>query len=588
MSLEAYIAVGTIIVTISLLIFTRYAVDIVFMSGLSLLIILGILPAHEALIGFSNEGMLTVGVLYVVAAGLKETGAVQWLVRSFLGSPKNFFRAQLKLMLPVMFFSAFLNNTPVVAMLIPAVSDWCKRLQLSPSKLMLPVSYAAILGGTCTIIGTSTNLVINGLLIDQVGLGLGVFDILWIGLPTALLGMGFILLFSRWLLPERIPVAEKLNNPREYTIEMVVDPNGPLVGKSIEAAGLRHLPNVFLADIERSDRLLTAVSPREILVPNDHLLFVGVIESLVDLHKTRGLMPAGEQVFKLNTPRPERTLIEAVVSDSCPVVGRTVSAARFRSVYNAVVIAVARNGERIGRKIGDIILRAGDTLLLEAPPSFAEQYRNSRDFLLIHQLDNANPPRHDRALLAVAILAFMVILASFGVLSMFAAALLAAGLMIGLGCITGRLAKRHIDWQVLIVIAASFGLGKALEVTGASIIIAQNLINLAGGDPWLSLVLIYFITTLFTAVITNNGAAVLLFPICLATAENLGVNFMPFIITLMMAASASFATPISYQTNLMVYGPGGYHFSDYLRIGILLNVILGLLAVFLIPIIWRF
>ncbi len=588
MSLEAYIAVFIVITTISLLVFTRYAVDFVFMAGLSALIILGILPVHEALVGFSNEGMLTVGVLYIVAAGLKETGTIQWLVQSFLGTPKSFFRAQIRIMLPVVFFSAFLNNTPVVAMLIPAISDWCKRLHLSPSKLMLPVSYAAILGGTCTLIGTSTNLVVNGLLINQTGKGLGVFDILLVGLPTALLGIAFIIIFSRWLLPERIPVAAKLSNPREYTIEMVVDDNGPLVGKSIEAAGLRSLPNVFLADIERSGTLLTAVSPRENLVSGDHLLFVGVIESLVDLHKMRGLTPAIDQVFKLNIPRPERTLIEAVVSDSCPAIGRTVRDARFRSVYNAVVIAVARNGERIGRKIGDITLQAGDTLVLEAHPSFTEQYRNSRDFLLIHELDNANPPRHDRAILAIGILALMVILASFNVLSMLAAALLAAGLMITTGCITGRLARRNIDWQVLIVIAASFGLGKALETTGAAQVIADNLIGLAGGHPWFSLIIIYFITTFFTAVITNNGAAVLIFPICVATAESLDVSLMPFIITLMMAASASFATPISYQTNLMVYGPGGYHFSDYMRIGLPLNLLLGLLAIFLIPAIWPF
>lgn len=588
MSPEAYIVVSVVIVTIALLIFTRLAVDIVFMAGLSFLIIVGVLPVQEALIGFGNEGMMTVGVLYIVAAGLKETGAVQWLVQSFLGSPKGFFRAQFKLMLPVMFFSAFLNNTPVVAMLIPAISDWCKRLRLSPSKLMLPVSYAAILGGTCTLIGTSTNLIINGLLIEHKNISLKIFDILGIGLPTAFVGLLFILVFSRWLLPERIAVAEKLKNPREYTIEMVVDPNGPLVGKSIEKAGLRHLPNVFLADIERSGRLLTAVSPQEILSANDNLLFVGVIESVVDLHKMRGLLPASDQVFKLNVPRPERTLIEAVVSDICPVVGRTVSAGRFRSIYNAIVIAVARNGERIGKKIGGIVLQAGDTLLLEAPPAFAEQYRNSRDFLLIHQLDNTNPPRHDKALLAIAILILMVTLASFGILSMFAAALLATGLMISTGCITGRVARRYIDWQVLTVIAASFGLGKALEITGASQVIAQNLIGLASGHPWLSLILIYFITALFTAVITNQGSAVLIFPICMATAESLDVNYMPFIITLMMAASASFATPISFQTNLMVYGPGGYHFSDYLRIGLPLNLVLGVLAVVLIPIIWHF
>jgi di/tricarboxylate transporter len=278
--------------------------------------------------------------------------------------------------------------------------------------------------------------------------------------------------------------------------------------------------------------------------------------------------------------------LEAVISNSAPMVGKSVREGRFRSLYNAVIIAVARNGERIDKKIGDIVLQPGDTLLLEAAPEFAQAHRNSRDFFLVSRVENSNPPRHERALLAFGILVAMVGAVTLGWLSMLQAALLAAGLMLITRCITGNVARRSVDWQVLIVIAASFGLGRALEVTGAAESIATSLVALAGGDPYLSLVIIYLITMVFTELITNNGAAVLMFPIALATATGLDVNFSVFAICIMMAASASFATPIGYQTNLMVYGPGGYRFTDYFRIGIPLNLIMALVTLLIAPLVW--
>ena len=589
MSAEAWFTIAVISLCFGLLAFTRFATDIVLMGGLTLLLVAGVLTPEQALGGLANEGVVTVAALFVVVAGLKDTGAIAWVVEYVLGRPKSLRDGQWRMMLPVAAMSAFLNNTPVVAMMIPAVQDWARRHRLSVSKLLMPLSYAAMVGGTCTLIGTSTNLVINGLWIQETGgAGLGIFDLAKVGIPIALGVIAAVIVLSPWLLPDRRSAISQFEDVRGYTVEMLVDPEGPLVGKTIEEAGLRQLPGLYLIEIDRKDQLIPAVSPQERLQPDDRLVFTGVVESVVDLQRIRGLRPATDQVFKLDVPRPSRCLIEAVVSDSFPYTGKTIRESRFRTRYNAAIIAVSRNGEQLKKKIGDIVLQPGDTLLLEAHPSFLEQQRNSRDFYLVSRLEDSNPLRHDRALLAIAILGGMVITAAAGWLSMLEAAMLAGGLMLISRCTSAGAARRAVDWQILIVIAASLGLGEALYVTGAAQVIAEKLLALAGDSPVQALSLIFALTALFTAVITNNTAAVLMFPIALAASRSLEVSFMPFLVTIMVAASISFVTPIGYQTNLMVYGPGGYHFTDYVKMGLPLTLLVGVLVVSLVPLWWPF
>ncbi|MEX0731673.1 MAG: SLC13 family permease [Aquisalimonadaceae bacterium] len=568
---------------------TRLAADMVFLGGVTLLLVTGVLTPNEAFAGLGNQGLITVGVLYVVVAGMQETGGIHWIVQRVLGRPSSLAHAQVRLMAPVAVLSAFLNNTPVVAMLIPAVSEWARKFNLASSKLMIPLSYAAILGGTCTLIGTSTNLVVNGLIIEYTPAdGLRMFDLAWVGVPVALAGLVFILLTTRWLLPDRRPAISQMGDPREYSVEMLVDRHGPLVGRTVEDAGLRHLSGMFLAEIDRGGNVIPAVSPQERLQAGDRLVFVGIVESVVELQRIRGLTPATNQVFKLHGHRSQRTLVEAVVSGTCPVAGRSIRDGRFRSLYDAVVIAVARDGERLRQKVGDVVLRPGDTLLLEARPAFLEQQRNNRDFFLVSKLEDAATLRHEKAPIALALLLLMVVVVSLGWMSMLEGALLAAGGMIVTRCVGADAARRSVDWSVLLVIAGAFGIGLAMDKTGVAQALAHGVIGLTGDLPWFNLAVVYILTALFTAVITNNAAAVLMFPIAYALAGDIGVDFMPFIIAVMLAASASFATPIGYQTNLMVMGPGGYRFADFLRLGLPLNLITGAVAVAVIPWIWPF
>ena len=613
---DALFTLGVLALVFGMLIWSRVAPDVVLIGGVVLLLLRGILSPREALAGLANEGMATVGVLFIVGAGVRQTGGIDWIAQYLFGRPKTATRAVARLMLPTAGLSAFMNNTPLVAMLIPVVSDWAKQQRVAASKLMMPLSYAAILGGTCTLIGTSTNLVVDGQLKDEAkrqiaasvkagateaeareqfanstGLpadGMRMFDITWIGLPSMLIGCAFIVFSARWLLPDRRPAISNLDDPRSYTIEMLVEADSPLVNKSIEEAGLRHLPGVFLAEVDRDGFVLPAVAPEERLRANDRLVFVGVVESVIDLQKIRGLIPATDQVFKLTAPRATRCLVEAVVSNSCPVAGKTIRDGRFRSIYNAAVIAVARNGERIQKKIGDIVLRPGDTLLLEAHPSFVDQQRNSRDFFLVSRLEDSQPPRHDRAFLATAILLGMVLAVALTNIGMLKAAMVAAGLMLLTRCCTVSLARRSVDWEVLLAIAASFGISAALEKTGAAKMVADNLIGLAAGSPWGTLAMVYLVTLIATELITNNAAAALMFPLAIATAARLEASAMPCVVAVMMAASAGFATPIGYQTNLMVYGPGGYRFADYLKVGVPLDLLIGVVTVLLAPLVWPF
>ena len=591
---EAWFTVGVVCLLIIGLARNFGPPDLLALGALTLLIVVGKLSGstrlpvpEDAVANFGSTALVTVGVLFVIVTGLTQTGAMHLLTHRLLGRPKSEKQAQLRLLPPVAALSAFLNNTPIVAMFLPVVDDLCRKTGLSQSRLFLPLSYAATFGGLCTLIGTSTNLIINGE-IARAGLEpLGMFELSWVGIPCAMAGMIYILVFSKILLPDRRPAISLSDDPRQYTVEMSVLAGGPLVGQSVEKAGLRHLPGLFLAEIARADDVIPAVAPTEKLQADDRLVFVGIIESVVDLKKIRGLVPSDEQAATVNVPDTHRCLIEAVVSNRCPLIGKTIRDGQFRSTYNAAVLAIARSGERINAKLGDVVLQPGDTLLLESHTAFEKKQRNSQDFFLVSSVENSAPIRHRQAGVALGIMAAMVVVVTIGVLDIMTAAMVAAGLMVGTRCCTGTEGRRSVDISLLLVIGSALGIGKAMETTGAAATIAEALIGFAGGNERAVLVALYLVTMIFTELITNNAAAVLMFPIALASAKKLGVDDpRPLIVAVMIAASAAFVTPFGYQTNLMVYGPGGYKYSDYVRFGLPLGLLFMAICVILVPLIW--
>jgi len=588
MGYEAYLTLVVVMAVLGTLIISNIATDVILMSALVVLIISGVLTPLEGLAGFSNPGVMTIATLYIVAAGLKETGAIQWIAGRLLGQPNSVRQGMLKVILPTSVMSAFMNNTAVVAMFIPSIQEWSKRVNIPASKLLIPLSYAAILGGTCTLIGTSTNLVIDGLMQSTFNQKMGMFTLTWLGLPLLVIGGAFLYFFADYLLPDRQGAIDQLGNAREYSVDVLVDEAGPLAGKTIEEAGLRNLSFGYLVEIHRGSRILSAVAPDTLLQANDELVFIGAPECARELRHIHGLSPANGDVDKLKIARHERCLVEAVVGPEFVGLDQSIKDSRFRTRFQAAILSVSRNGQRIQGKIGDIHLQLGDTLLLETGQDFVGQYRSRRDFLLVSAMNDSTPPAFNKAPMALYVLLAMVVLSATGLLSILEAAFLAAGTMLVTRCISVTKARRNIDLTVITVIAASFSLGEAMTKTGMAEQIAQWMMLDGTLSPWVMLALVYLMTTLFTEVITNNAAAILMFPIAVSISQQLGVDYMPFVIAVMFAASASFMMPLGYQTNLMVMGPGGYRTSDFMKIGIPMNIVVTVTSIFLIPFIWAF
>jgi di/tricarboxylate transporter len=591
MGAEAWLTLVVVVILFAALVKNLAPPDLAFLSASALLALCGVITPDEAFAGFSNSGMLTVAVLFVVAAGLRETGILDFLGQQVLGGAKTTRGVLARLAALVIPMSAFLNNTPIVAMFVPVVIDWSRRHRVSPSKLLIPLSYLTILGGTCTLIGTSTNLVVNGLMIENGVETMSLFEIGRIGLPYAIVGVAYLLVFGQRLLPDRKELLEQLGESRrEYLAEMLVQPTCRLVGKTVEEAGLRQLPGLFLIEIECQDRRITPVGPDDVLEANSRLVFTGIVSSIIDLERIPGLVSVVDPNYEMRPSQLQgRRLCEAVVSESSPLIGKTIRDADFRATYGAAVVAVHRGGKRVEMKIGDITLRPGDTLLLQVRPHFLRAHRHDPAFCLISEMEDWRPLRRDRAWLALALFAVLIAFMSTGFASTLVAATLIAVLMVACGCISAGDARRSVEWQVLVTIAAAFGVGSALQNSGLATAAASSLVEATQAlGPVAALAVIYFIGSMITEVITNNAAAVLVFPFCLETARLYDVSPRPFLMALVLSASASFMTPIGYQTNMMVYGPGGYRFSDFLRIGTPLNVSLWLVAVLLIPRLWAF
>ena len=589
MTADAWFAAAVVAGVMAALAATRLAAERVMLAAVAVLVAAGLVPAADAMRGAVNEGVLTVACLYVVVAGLRQSGAVGLLAGRLLSQPpRSEMAARARVVVPAAAISAFVNNTPLVAVAMPLVSAFARRHGLTPSRLFLPLSYAAILGGVCTLVGTSTNVVVQGLMLAHNRLPgvtpiepFQLFSLTPVGLPVAITGLAYMLLAGRVLLPARATALALDREERDYTVALAVAPGSAVVGQRVDAAGLRHLSGLFLAHIEREGALLSAVGPGEIIRAGDVLVLVGVKASVVDLHQIRGLVPAeaGDGAIA----REGHRLVEAVVTASSPLVGPTIRDAGFRTAYGGVIVAVHRRGERLPGKLGDIRLRPGDALLIEAPPGFAARHAQARAFQIVDGSEGPVLPRHDRAWLALLVFAGFVVASATGLLSTLGAAAAAAVAMVVFRCTDVRPAWQSIDWPVLIVIAAGLALGAAVERSGLAAAVAEGVLGAVHGRGagWI-VAAIYGLTWALTSVLSNAAAAVLVFPVAVRAAASAGLAVEPLAMAIAIAASCEFTTPVGYQTNLMVLGPGGYRLGDYLRFGGPLTLACGAVAVGLI------
>lgn len=585
-------AIITLIILLGFLITAisgRLAVDFALAAAMTALLVFGVLTPVEAFQGFANPAIYIIACFYIVSAALKESGALHWWIGKWLGSNGSPPKAIPRVMAPVAFISSIISNTPVVAIFIPLLQDWAKRHNLSVSKLLIPLSYASILGGTCTLIGTSTNVLLVGMLQgNPEAASLHLFSPAIIGVPLVLIGVLYFVLVGHRLLPSRMGATEAATDAREYGVTMRVVAGGALSGLSIADAGLRHLQYSFLSEIQSEGHIIPAVGPEEILRDNDILVFVGQPEAVSELRQFPGMVPAEGQVLKLDAPYSSRALIEAVVAPVSNMVGKTVKDSGFRTLFGGAILSVSRNGERIDQKVGSIVLRAGDTLLLEAARGFVRRHRYSRDFLLLSRIDDLTAPNFDKAPVALSLLGAFIAVVVSGLLPLVVAAMVLVAALAFTRCISLEFAQRSIDIRVLLAIGASLSLGLAIQKTGLADAGAQAMMALAGDNPFLNLLLLYIVTVLATELITNNAAAVLMFPLALVLSTELGTSLLPFVMAIMFGASASFLTPVGYQTNLMVQGPGGYQFADFFRVGIGLSLLVGVTVMILVPLVWTF
>lgn len=588
MSADAWLTAAVGVAVMVLLAMDRYQPALVMGGGVVVLLVSGVISEERALAGFANDAPITVAALYVLAGAAEVTGALDAVTERVLGRGERGERALLaKMAFPSMAASAFVANTPLVGMLAPRVVGWCRRTGRSPSRYLMPLSYAVIFGGCITMIGTSTNLVVAGLMRDADQDPIGLFEITPAGLPIAIVGVALIVLVAPRLLRERsTPGDDESGRVKEFTIEMrVLDP-GPLIGRSVSEAGLRNLEGVFLFSIERDDRTVTPVGPDEVLEGGDRLVFAGNIARVVDLQRVAGLASAEEHHFSVAAAN-ERRFFQAVIAGGSGLVGSTLKRSAFRARYGAAVVAIHRAGERVGGKLGEVRLHTGDVLLLVGGSDTLTKLRDHPDFLVVAPGSDSPPLRRERTRIVQISALAMIVLAGTGTLSLLQSSLIVAIALIGSGAITPAEARRAVDLDVILLMALSFGLGAAIADSGLAEQLSRGIVTTFEplGDLGL-LAGVLLATMLMTELLSNNAAAILMFPIAMATAASSGIDPRPFAAVILFGASLSFLTPIGYQANTLVWGMGGYRYRDFSRLGLPLTLATVVTVLVMTPIVF--
>ena len=583
-NLYAWITILTVLSMFTVLLLTKLRADLVFLGAIAILFVTGVLNAKEAFSGFSSTSVVIIGVLFVVVAGLTHTGVLQWIVKNLLGQPESYSKAVIRLMLPVAGLSSFLSNTTVVALFVGIVKMWSKKLGVSPSKLLIPLSYASGMGGVCTLIGTPPNLIISGLYAENTGVAMNVLTTTIPGLFCLFIGV-LSIIAMRNLLPDRKAPESAFESTSEYTVELLVPSDNPNIGMTINEAGLNNVRGGNLIEVVHFDEFVSPAGGDEIVMGGDRLIYSGQIDEILELKKTHGLVNADHYVFTLSEIDKNRQLRTAYVTFGSSLIGKKIGNTTFEKDNGLVLVAVARRGKRIEQSPREVVIQAGDTLLLDCPPKL--KIDTSSLASKLHFFDSDQVPNiGKKTLISTTIMIAMVVLSALNIIPLLQCAFLAAMAMLIFKCCNVDQAMKSINWEILMVFAGSVVLGVAIQKTGIAERLAFGILDVCGDNPIVVMTAICFVGTFITEFISNTAAGAMFFPIMYQAAEKLGYDPFPFLVALMVSVSSSFATPIGSPTHMLVYGPGGYRFSDFMRIGLLMNIIILAANIFIVNIIY--
>ena len=585
LSLYAWITIITVVAMFAVLLFTKTPAEMAFLGAIAILFVTGTLSEKETCSGFSNSSVVVIGALFIIVGGLVHTGVLQWITKHLLGTPGSYHKAIVRLMLPVAILSSFLNNTTVVALFVNVVKMWGKKMHINPSKLLIPLSYASGMGGLCTLIGTPPNMIISGMYAEQTGVQMNILTPLIPGLFCLCVGILTMILLSR-LLPDRKSAEESFESTGDYTVELLVPTECELVGKTVHEAQLDEVKGGNLIEIVRFDHeIITPVEKDEFIFGGDRLIYSGQINDILELKNTHKLVNAEHHVFSVDEMDKKRKLRTAYVSFGSKAIGRKWTETDFSAKDSLTLVAVSRRGERIQESPRDIVLQAGDTLLLDCPASSKSLTDSVKRHLHFFESDEI-PNIGKKTLVSALIMLGMILLSSLKIMTLLQSAFLAALLMVASRCCSLEQAWKSINWNILMVFAGSVVLGTAIEKTGLAQMMATGILDICGDNPLVVMTAVCLVATVVTAFISNTATGAIFFPIIYNAALSLGCNPLPFCVALMISVSSSYATPIGSPTHMLVYAPGAYRFSDFLKVGLLMNVVILIATIFIVNIVF--
>ena len=598
MTLEIAIVLGVITLMFILFVMELFPLDVTALSILAVVLVLGYISPEEAISGFANPAVITIALLFVLSHALQKSGILEYMViRLNKLTERSRFLGLFVFLISVALASAFVNNTAIVAIFIPLTIRLAQKYNLSPSKLLMPLSYIAIIGGTLTLVGTSTNLLVNSIYVNSISSSppLGMFEFAKFGLVMLVIGMAYLLIAVPFLIPSRTVTSSltKSYHMGGYLTELKVSAESPLVGRTCKERAVNKNYDITVLDILRDGKLISNNIRDTFIHPEDILFVRGSLENFLRMKEVEKVtMLTDEKLTQDELIHDDNTLVECLITNQTDLVGKSLMEINFRRRFGSFILAIRREGEILRKKIAHVVLQAFDTLLIYGPIEKIKELSDSGDFIVLGEIE-ATLQKHKYWWVSVAVIFGAVILAALGIVPILKGALVGAIFLLVIRVVTANEAYQSINWQVIVLIAALIPLGIVIQKSGTAFWIGTVLNDIANAfnplvRPTIMLSLVYLVTIILTEMTSNAATAIIMTPIAISAAQQMGLDPRTFVFAVCFAASASFITPIGYQTNLMVYGPGGYKFTDYVRVGLPLAIVLWCMATWLIPILWPF